>query len=40
MNQHPDMARAMAYDRQAAVRRQFHDAHDRKVARRARRAAR
>ena len=38
--QHPDFVRALVDDRQATVRRQFHDAHDAKAARRARRRAR
>jgi hypothetical protein len=38
--QHPDIARAMAADRQAAIRRQYRDAHDSKVARRFRRRSR
>ena len=37
---HPDVARVLAEDRQARVRRHFADAHAAKVARRARRRAR
>jgi hypothetical protein len=37
--QHPDFVRVLAEDRQDRVRCQFRDAHDAKVARRARRRA-
>jgi hypothetical protein len=40
MYQHPAVMRALVEDRQSAVRRQFQDARDAKVARRARRKAR
>ena len=39
-DQHPDVVRVFVKDRQSRVRDEFRDAHDAKVARRARRRAR
>jgi len=40
MYPHPDILRVLAKDREITVRRQYRDAQDAKVARRARRKAR